>query len=200
MIRVGEFDEDDNDENGAATNNVNPKRLLRFQSTMLEAENNAYHGNKFALHGLKLYWQQFYGLLVKRFIYTKRRYLLYLILSCMPLLQAILQQTIATNNSAPPSFDQLVISKDLYPNAIFYYKESTFEHFNAAYKEIVGDLGEMVIGNYSKFILDQANDTSKYRRNMILGADYFEQDLPVLTETIPESGILLEKAPTSSDF
>ena len=182
MIRVGEFDEDDNDENGAATNNVNPKRLLRFQSTMLEAENNAYHGNKFALHGLKLYWQQFYGLLVKRFIYTKRRYLLYLILSCMPLLQAILQQTIATNNSAPPSFDPLVISKDLYPNAIFYYKESTFENFNAAYKDIVGDLGEMVTGNYSKFILDQANDTSKYRRNMILGADYFEQDLPVLNE------------------
>ena len=182
--RVGEFEEDENDENvggaGGATTNGNPKRLLRPQSTIVEAESNAYHGNKTALYGLKLYWQQFYGLLVKRFIYTKRRYILYLILSCMPLLQAILQQTIATNNSAPPSFDPLVISKDLYPNAIFYYHESSFDDFNTAYKGIVGDFGEMVTAtNYSKFILDQANDTSKYRRNMILGADYFEQDLPI---------------------
>ena len=93
--RIAEEDEDNESlegEEGAVVNG-NAKKLLKRQSTIHETDPvKEYEGNKTELSGLKLVWQQFYALIVKRIIYTKRRYLLYGILSIVPALQCIIQQ------------------------------------------------------------------------------------------------------------
>ena len=86
-FRVGSYEEADetdtygtfnNGTNGTTVTNVRP--VLRTQSTIDETSQGTYEGFKGSLKGLKLYWSQFLGLIVKRLIYTKRRYLLYGIL------------------------------------------------------------------------------------------------------------------------
>ena len=82
-FRVGSYEEADETDtygtfNNGTTNNDRP--VLRTQSTVDETTQGTYEGFKGSLKGLKLYWSQFLGLLVKRLIYTKRRYLLYGIL------------------------------------------------------------------------------------------------------------------------
>ena len=83
LFRVGSYEEADETDtygtfNNGTTNNDRP--VLRTQSTVDETTQGTYEGFKGSLKGLKLYWSQFLGLLVKRLIYTKRRYLLYGIL------------------------------------------------------------------------------------------------------------------------
>ena len=80
LFRVGSYEEADETDtygtfNNGTTNNDRP--VLRTQSTVDETTQGTYEGFKGSLKGLKLYWSQFLGLLVKRLIYTKRRYLLY---------------------------------------------------------------------------------------------------------------------------
>ena len=90
FFRIGDLDEEEDP--NETQENGNPKKLVRRLTTINDAETNNFEGSKTALNGLRLYWQQFYGLIVKRFIYTKRRYLLYGILALMPALQCIIQQ------------------------------------------------------------------------------------------------------------
>lgn len=86
--RIGDLDDEEVDNQ----ENENPQRLIRRLSTIDDTESNNYGGTKRTLHGVKLCWQQFYGLIVKRFIYTKRRYLLYGILALIPPLICIILQ------------------------------------------------------------------------------------------------------------
>ena len=90
FFRIGDLDEEEDP--NESQENGNPKKLVRRLTTINDAETNNFEGSKTSLNGLRLYWQQFYGLIVKRFIYTKRRYLLYGILALMPALQCIIQQ------------------------------------------------------------------------------------------------------------
>ena len=90
FFRIGDLDEEEDP--NETQENGNPKKLVRRLTTINDAETNNFEGSKTSLNGLRLYWQQFYGLIVKRFIYTKRRYLLYGILALMPALQCIIQQ------------------------------------------------------------------------------------------------------------
>ena len=100
FLRIADIAEEEEgtgkDQNGTTTNgavtNGNTKKLRRRQTTIYDSETNEYKGSKTSLRGLKLMWQQFYGLVVKRMIYTKRRYLLYGILGLVPALQCIIQQ------------------------------------------------------------------------------------------------------------
>ena len=87
-FRIGDLDDEEVDNQ----ENENPQRLIRRLSTIDDTESNNYGGTKQTLQGIKLYWQQFYGLIVKRFIYTKRRYLLYGILALIPPLICIFLQ------------------------------------------------------------------------------------------------------------
>ena len=83
LFRVGSYEEADETDTYGTFNNVttnNERPVLRTQSTVDETTQGTYEGFKGSLKGLKLYWSQFLGLLVKRLIYTKRRYLLYGIL------------------------------------------------------------------------------------------------------------------------
>ena len=88
VFRIGDLDDEEVDNQ----ENENPQRLIRRLSTIDDTESNNYGGTKRTLHGVKLCWQQFYGLIVKRFIYTKRRYLLYGILALIPPLICIILQ------------------------------------------------------------------------------------------------------------
>ena len=123
-FRIGELDEgegDDEDDNDSTMANENPKILERKQSTVVEAGDKDFQAKK-SLSGLKLYWQQFLGLIVKRFIYTKRRYLLYSILACMPVLQAMLLQfTISNDNDGKQIYPSLTMSPDMYSESVVYY-------------------------------------------------------------------------------
>ena len=86
--RIGDLDDEEVDNQ----ENENPQRLIRRLSTIDDTESNNYGGTKRTLHGVKLCCQQFYGLIVKRFIYTRRRYLLYGILALIPPLICIILQ------------------------------------------------------------------------------------------------------------
>ena len=99
----------------------NPKTLERKQSTIVEAWVKDFQTKK-SFSGMKLYWQQFFGLIVKRFIYTKRRYLLYSVLACMPVLQAsLLQFMISNDNDGKRMFPSLTMSPDMYSESVVYY-------------------------------------------------------------------------------
>ena len=123
-FRIGELDKvegDDEDNNDSTMANENPKTLDRKQSTIVEAGDKDFQA-KNSLSGIKLYWQQFFGLIVKRFIYTKRRYFLYSILACMPVLQAILLQFMTSNdNDGKRIFPSLTMSSDMYLESVVYY-------------------------------------------------------------------------------
>ena len=127
-FRIGELDEgegddegDDEDDNDSTMANENPKILERKQSTVVEAGDKEFQAKK-SLSGIKLYWQQFFGLIVKRFIYTKRRYLLYSILACMPVLQAMLLQFMTSNdNDGKQIYPSLTMSPDMYSESVVYY-------------------------------------------------------------------------------
>ena len=86
-FRIGDLEEEEDNQE-----NENPKRLIRRLTTIEDTESNNYQGNKRVLNGMKLYWQQLYGLIVKRFIYTSRRYFLYGILALIPPLICIILQ------------------------------------------------------------------------------------------------------------
>lgn len=59
--------------------------ILRTQSTVVDVvDNKTYAGSKGTLTSFNLALSQFKGLLVKRFIYTKRRYFLYFALVKSP--------------------------------------------------------------------------------------------------------------------
>ena len=90
FFRIGDLDEEEDP--NESQENGNPKKLVRRLTTINDAETNNFEGSKTSLNGLRLYWQQFYGLIVKRFIYTKRRYLLYGILALIPPLICIILQ------------------------------------------------------------------------------------------------------------
>ena len=80
-FRVGSYDDSDETDSPSAYGTfANGRPFLRTQTTVDETAQGAYQGFKGSLTGFKLYWTQFLGLIVKRLIYTKRRYLLYGIL------------------------------------------------------------------------------------------------------------------------
>ncbi len=71
---------DDDDEN--VTNGGNKTQLERLVSITSVTSEAPDFQQRNLLTGLKLAWTQFYGLLVKRIIYSKRRYLLFTLTVC----------------------------------------------------------------------------------------------------------------------
>ena len=122
-FRVGEFEEEDED---SPTTNGNPKKLVTRQSTIIESGTPGTPANKKFIHGLQLYWTQFFALIVKRFIYSKRRYFLYIILSLVPLMITVMIQTTSNaGNVGAQDFKSLTLTKDMYLGSVFYYHNET---------------------------------------------------------------------------
>ena len=77
-----------------------------LHSTVVEAEGQSnYAGLKSSLSGLQLVWNQFLGLIIKRFIYTKRRFLLFGILGFVPMILAILVMLLANGKTNTRVFE-----------------------------------------------------------------------------------------------
>ena len=75
-------------------------------STVVEAEGQSnYAGLKSSLSGIQLVWNQFLGLIIKRFIYTKRRFLLFGILGFVPMILAILVMLLANGKTNTRVFE-----------------------------------------------------------------------------------------------
>ena len=77
-----------------------------LHSTVVEAEGQSnYAGLKSSLSGIQLVWNQFLGLIIKRFIYTKRRFLLFGILGFVPMILAILVMLLANGKTNTTVFE-----------------------------------------------------------------------------------------------
>ena len=77
-----------------------------LHSTVVEAEGQSnYAGLKSSLSGIQLVWNQFLGLIIKRFIYTKRRFLLFGILGFVPMILAILVMLLANGKTNTRVFE-----------------------------------------------------------------------------------------------
>ena len=74
---------------------INDESEMQGQASVRDSEMNENQGKKRTITGLKLVCQQFYSLIVKRAIYTKRRYFLYGILALIPFIACI---SIQVNN------------------------------------------------------------------------------------------------------
>jgi len=89
----------------------------------------------------------------------------------------ICQVVINYLNFGKREFPSLVISKDLYEDAIIYYHSDEFsQNYADGYGKYVDDIGELVEEkNFTNFILTTGkNDLPNYRRNMVASADYLQ--------------------------
>ena len=109
------LDQEENMENGGVANN---RAQLRTQSTVISEDAVDFEGSKGNLSGLKLMLSQFFGLVIKRFIYTKRRYLLYGILGIVPMVLAIITMTTSNGSSNRTEFEPLALNKDTYRHVV----------------------------------------------------------------------------------
>ena len=132
-------------------------------STVVEAEGQNYGGFKGSLTGLRLLWNQFFGLIVKRFIYTKRRYLLFGILGFVPMILAILTMTLANGKSNTTEFEPITLTRETYANKFteYFYNNMTNVtnniRFIDAYTDVAVGYGGAPVQekNFTKFLLDK---------------------------------------------
>lgn len=152
--------------------------LQRQQSVFVEAEAQNYKGMKTSLTGLELLLNQFYGLIVKRFIYTKRRYLLYGILALAPMVLGLLEMVVNNGNVNNLEFPPLDLNLETYKEAQYYYSSSQFPNLTSAYGKLVGNQGSLVesenLEGFDRFFIKKGTeDINIYKTFMVAGA-YFE--------------------------
>ena len=156
------------------------KQFLRAQSTIDETESQNFPGSKYSkrsLTGPNLWMTQFYALLVKRFIYSKRRFVLFGILFFVPMVLAILNMTLSNGQTNISDFEPLELNVDTYPDAIYYYNTQNASMVNdtliQSYKTVTGDHGEEITEkNTTEFYIKKGEeDINQYRTFLIGGLE-----------------------------